>query len=347
MEIEGRFFAARQSLSRPARLILRPEGLALAIEGEDQPRRPRLQRISERLGGLPRKLTFSDGSLFEAPADAPVDGLLTPPGSFTALRIRMEASWRLAAAAAVVTVALLLGAYRYGLPLAAHAAADMTPATISDLMNDGTLQAIDGNILGPSTLPPARIDEVTRLFEDLRAKAPGGTHLELLVRDGGRIGANAVALPGGTIIVTDQLIRLARSDDEIAGVLAHEIGHVESRHSLQQIYRALGIAALATLIGGDGGQLVNDAVNQAALLQSFAYSREFEVEADARSVAIMLAAGRDPVAFVDLLDRLTADAPGARETGYFSTHPGTSDRRDAVLRAAQALGWCQHCGDTP
>lgn len=347
MVIEGRFFEARQSLSRPARLTLLPDGLELSVAGEDRPRRPALLSLSPRLGALPRKLVFGDGSLFEAPADAPVDALLGPPSRFSALVLRMEASWRLAVAAAVVTVALLFGIYRYGLPLAALAAADITPAAISGMMNDGTLQAVDGTLLGPSTLPHGRIAEVAALFDRLRAPLPGGENLALIFRDGGVIGPNAVALPGGTIIITDQLIRLARSDDEIAGVLAHEIGHVERRHSLQQIYRALGIAALASLIGGDGGQLVHDAVNQAAVLQSFAYSREFEAEADARSAAIMVAAHRNPLAFVDLLDRIAEDMPAAKETGYVSTHPGTVDRRSAVRSAAQALGWCEQCGDKP
>ena len=59
------------------------------------------------------------------------------------------------------------------------------------------------------------------------------------------------ALPGGTVILTDQLVALAKNDDEIAGVLAHEIGHVKHRHSLKQLYRVLGIGFMISVIGGD------------------------------------------------------------------------------------------------
>lgn len=178
------------------------------------------------------------------------------------------------------------------------------------------------------------------MFDELAAPLAGPLQLKLIFRDGGKISANALALPGGTIVVTDQLVRLAQSDDEIAGVLAHEIGHVEERHSLQQIYRALGITALLALVGGDSAQLVHDAINQAAVLQTFAYSREFEYAADKRSVGIMVAAGRNPTAFIDLLDRIV---PGDGDTSVMSTHPANRDRRAAAETQAKSLGWCAEC----
>ena len=161
----------------------------------------------------------------------------------------------------------------------------------------------------------------------------------MLFRDGGALGANAFALPGGTIVITDQLIELAENDDEIAGVLAHEIAHVQNRHSLQQIYRVLGIGFMIGIIGGDSSQIIDDVVTQAAALQQLAYTREFEEDADRRSVEIMVAAGRDPTAFVDLLDRITGKARAERDTGWLSTHPGNRDRRKAVTDLARQLGW--------
>ena len=164
--------------------------------------------------------------------------------------------------------------------------------------------------------------------------------LKLLFRDGGRLGANAIALPGGTIILTDQLVALAEKDDEIAGVLAHEIGHVTGRHSLKQIYRVLGIGFMITIIGGDSGQIVEDVIAQAVAIESLSYSRNFEIDADRQSVAIMVEAGRDPMAFVDLLDRIlgqsSKDAKDT-DTGWLSTHPGNADRRKEVAAYLESL----------
>ncbi|MCA3560458.1 MAG: M48 family metallopeptidase [Aestuariivirga sp.] len=343
MDVAGLFFDAQRSLSRPARLARDAEGLSLLVDGEEHPRRPQLRGISEKLGRLPRKLSFADGSLLEVPADAPVDGLLPRQDRFFAVAHWLEASWKYAAAAGVITILLLAVTYRYGLPLAARAAADITPPAISGMMNEGTLDTVDRFIFEPSKLPEQRTAHIRALFAGLTAPLVETQDYELLFRDGGRIGPNAIALPGGTIIITDQLIELARSDDEILGVLAHEVGHVEQRHSLQQVYRALGLSALVVLAGGDSGQLVHDAVNQAAVLQTFAYSREFEDAADKRSVAIMVSDGRNPLAFIDLLDRITAGASGSDQTTMLSTHPGAADRRAAAEAEARALGWCKDC----
>jgi predicted Zn-dependent protease len=158
-------------------------------------------------------------------------------------------------------------------------------------------------------------------------------------RDGGRLGANAIALPGGTIILTDQLVALAKSEDEIAGVLAHEIGHVTERHSLRQIYRALGIGFMAAVIIGDTSQLLDNVIAQAAVLDTLSYSRQFERDADAKSVELMTAAGRDPVAFISLLDRIFEKAGvDSDDAGWLSTHPGNENRREEVQKKIDALG---------
>jgi Zn-dependent protease with chaperone function len=338
--IEGRYFEPMSAQSKPARLWGVAGDLRLEVEGDASPRRPTLASLSDRLGSVPRKFTFEDGGVFEAPADADVDGLMASHGSFFSVLSRLEANGKFIAVAVVATFVLLFGIYRYGLPLAASAAANATPTAIVDLMDAGTLQTVDQTFFSPSTLDADRKAQITAMFDELaRISGQKDPDLELHFRDGGALEANAFALPGGTIVITDQLINLAENDDEIAGVLAHEIGHVQNRHGLQQIYRLLGITFMIGLIGGDSSQIVDDVIGQAAALQTFAYTREFETDADNRSVEIMVEAGRNPIAFVDLLDRITKDSPSAKKTGWMSTHPGTEDRRNAVTEKARALDW--------
>lgn len=337
--IEGRYFPPNASRALPARMWGVAGDLRLRLDGEDEVSRPRLAAVSDRLASVPRKLTFADGGVFEAPPGADVDSFLDSHGSFFSRLSRLETSWTFIVAATVVTIGLLAAAYRYGIPLMAAAAAAVTPAAIVDVMDRGTLQAVERTFFADSTLEAAEQERLAGLFDEL-AELSEVQGLRLLVRDGGGIiGANALALPGGTIVVTDQLVRKARSDDEIAGVIGHEIGHVGGRHSLKQIYRVLGLGFMIGVIGGDSGQLVDDVVTQAAALQSIAYTREFEADADAYAVALMVRAGRDPTAFVDLLERLGEGRPGAKKTDWLSTHPGSDDRREAVEALARRLGW--------
>ncbi|MCG6857196.1 MAG: M48 family metallopeptidase [Salaquimonas sp.] len=342
--IEGRYFPPGESRAMPARLWGAAGDLRLAVGDSDEVLHPRLAHLSDRLANVPRKFSFGDGAVFEAAPEADVDGFLDTHHSFFSRLSRLEANWRFVAVAAVVTIGLLFSIYRFGMPLAASAAAAVTPSVVSAAMERGTLETVERVFFSKSKLSEDDQARVHRLFDELVETSKGeaglkGANLRVLLRDGGVVGANALALPGGTVIVTDQLVKLAKSDDEIAGVIAHEIGHVAGRHSLKQVYRVLGIGFMIGVIGGDASQIVDDFVTQASALQTLAYTRAFEAEADAHSVRLMMKDGRDPTAFVDLLDRMAKKHPGAKKTGWLSTHPGTEDRRDAVEKLAKELGW--------
>ena len=336
--IEGRYFPPGSSRVVAASLSGDAERLMLRLADEMEASEPVIASVSDPVAGVPRKITFADGGVFEAPLGADVDGFLKTGGSFFARLMRLEGHPGFVAAAAVVTMGLIFVVYRFGVPLLASGAALVTPQPIIVAMDRGTLETVDRTVFSPTELAEERQKALRDMFGELAQIAGGGgPALRLELRQGGMLGANALALPGGTIIVTDELVGLARSDDEIAGVIAHEIGHVRERHSLQQIYRVLGIGFMVGMIGGDASQLVDDVIVQASALQTLVYSREFETHADLYSVGLMAKAGRDPLAFVGLLDRVVEGAGDSDETGWFSTHPGTKDRRDAVRQRVDEL----------
>ena len=340
--IDGRYFPPNSARALPARLSGSAGELSLSLIGERKTIRPVLEHVSDRLANVPRKLTFADGGVFEPGPEADIDGFLASHRSFFSRLARLEANWKFVAVAALATLALLIGVYRYGIPLAAAGASAVTPASVLAMMDKGSLETVDRVFFSESKLDEQEKARISSLFAELAAHSHQlNPPLRLLFREGGRVGANAFALPGGTIVVTDELVRLAQSDDEVAGVLAHEIGHVEGRHSLKQLYRVLGIGFMIGVIGGDSSQIVDDAVSQAAVLQTLAYSREFEADADRRSVELMLKVKRDPLAFVALLERVTKDLPGAKGTNWLSTHPGTEDRRRRVGEIARQKGWTE------
>jgi hypothetical protein len=84
------------------------------------------------------------------------------------------------------------------------------------------------------------------------------------------MGANAFALPGGTVVVTDQLLELSPDDAALAGVLAHEIGHVEHRHLMRQLISGTVVGVVATLLAGDTSSVM---VALPAVLADLSYSR--------------------------------------------------------------------------
>ena len=163
---------------------------------------------------------------------------------------------------------------------------------------------------------------------------------------------NAFALPGGFIYVTRGLMALANSEAEMAGVLAHEIGHVTGRHTAQRynqsVFAQLGVAVLGAAVGS---RAVSELARFGATAYVQGYSRDQEHEADVLGVRYLGRAGYDPRAMAAFLakmgaqSRLAARIAGREgveaEASLFSSHPRTADR---VSRAAQAAEINQAAG---
>ena len=338
--VSGWLFAAGRSAKHAAVLERLSLGM-LVVSPQGQPERPyasdELTAISDRVGAIARRLTFADGTVFETEDNAGIDQLLSDrlAASETFLS-RLEVFHPRLIVIALIAIGLVAATVRYALPVLANVAAAVTPTPVIELIDRGALETIDRIFLKPSNMGEARKDEISAGFAALTTHADTGRiGLDLMFRDGGIVGPNAFALPGGTIILTDQLIQLAGTDDEIFGVLAHEIAHVENRHSLRQIYRSLGIAILIAMIGGDSGEIVEDILAQGSLLLTLSYSRRFESQADTRAVDLMKAAGRDPAALATILERITEKCRDCGETSWFTTHPGTDGRSEAIRQRAQ------------
>jgi len=292
--------------------------------------------VSARVGSIPRRIAFPDGSVFVTVENDAVDAWLRKRhgkgyGAITALE-RFHPRLFLVFA---VVIALSIAAYRYALPAMVEIAVAVTPPVAPRLMGQSVLSSLDRTLLAPSQLGEARKTELTEGFRRLAALTPRGRDgFTLLFRRGGRIGPNAFALPDGSVILTDELVALADDDDELMGVLAHEIGHVEHQHSLRRLYHVAGISGMIMLAGGDIGSSVEDLLVHGSLLAALSYSRDQEREADRYSVALMRRAGRDPLAMGRLFERLQKEL-GVDGGGLLASHPATTERIDALRGEAE------------
>ena len=146
---------------------------------------------------------------------------------------------------------------------------------------------------------------------------------------------NAFAAPGGYIVVYTGLLEKAQSPDELAGVLAHEIQHVEHRHVTKSLLQSAGLGAMVMITGDTSGLAA--ALHQ---MGSLSYSRGLETEADAEGVKAMARAGIPPEALHVFFGRLLADeqkdGPEARGFEWLSSHPATPARMAALARLIAA-----------
>lgn len=145
---------------------------------------------------------------------------------------------------------------------------------------------------------------------------------------------NAFALPGGPIFITEALLTRLKNEDQLAGVLGHEIGHVIARHSAQQMSKqelTQGIAGAAGVASGD----VNSAyyAQVVANMVNLKYGREDELESDELGVRFMLQAGYNPEALIGVMDILEEASGGASVPEWQSSHPSPTNRREKIQAA--------------
>lgn len=169
------------------------------------------------------------------------------------------------------------------------------------------------------------------LVKELGARLTKGSAYayEFYVADDSTV--NAFAMPGGFVVVHTGLLALADSAEEVAGVLAHEVQHVEKRHSLKALAKNAGLMVTVSMVFGDLGGLVSLGQD----LIGLKFSRQHEAEADAEGLRALVAAGISPAGMRDFFRKM-----GEKEKlnlGWLSSHPASEERYAAIDAALKAL----------
>jgi Zn-dependent protease with chaperone function len=249
-------------------------------------------------------------------------------------------------------------AYVYGIPWAAREVAERLPPGVETQLSEEGLKGMDRIVLRPSTLTAERQAKLREEFASLVKAANVQARLEF--RDGQWIGANAFAIPGSIVVLTDQLVDLFDNDERVIAVLAHELGHVRYHHTTRNILQDSMVALLATMVLGDVSAVSSLATTIPTVLLHTGYTRDFEREADRYAFDLLKKTGRSPKLLGDALAQLEAEGSRAKsqecpvprergaeeqkeapsrdraaDLGYLSTHPNTKERIQAAEDAAR------------
>jgi Zn-dependent protease with chaperone function len=256
--------------------------------------------------------------------------MLKSAGRGQPLAVRLQQQWRWVAVSLFLLIAVMLVCYRWGLPWAAEKLAFHLPEKALSLIGKQAFSMLDGKLLEPSALPPPRQQELRERFTKVAFPSEQCVATNIQFRSGKFFGANAFALPDGTIVFLDALVQLAENDDQLVAVFAHEAGHVSHRHGIRQIIQNSAVALVVAAYIGDvsslGGAIAGWTIEAK-------YSRDFERDAD-RFAAVALKHNRlSPRLLGSFLMKLENEhrknigASGHNEQrDYFSTHPATAER---------------------
>ena len=254
---------------------------------------------------------------------------------------RMQTRWSAFLLVFAVAAGALLAFYRWGTPWAATQLTRQVPLAWELGLSQRVLADMDASWLKASKLPAQRQADLRARFDALAAQvAPplrryGAYQPRLALHFRSGMPPNAFALPGGTIVMTDAMVEEAARrqlpDEALAGVLAHEIGHVMHRHTTRMLVEQGVLNIGLGLALGDVSALVSTG---ASLLTGLAYRRGHETEADCFAAGLMRQAALPTAPMADLLLAIEAGARGEKAPraegpswmNLLSSHPETGQR---------------------
>lgn len=333
--IAAEFFDGRSTRAHAATISFDPDGrVRVTAAGLVRDYAQADVEILDRIGAhTARELRFPDGASARVPPSAETDAFLdrTGPRPTRGWLRRLEANWRLALAAALVTVGIGVLFARFGVPLVATQVALRIPPAVETRIGAESLRGMRREWLAPTALPAARRAAIDARFRAIaRAHPMPGIAPALSFHASPVVGPNAFALPGGFVVVTDELVALAQHEDEIEAVLAHEYGHLVARHGLQQLVQGTLVATAVALLTADMSGVVSMAAAAPVVLLQAGYSRDMEREADAFAYAWLDRRGIRRDVLAALLARMEEESGTGGVPSMLSTHPSLRERSEAA-----------------
>jgi len=201
------------------------------------------------------------------------------------------------------------------------------------MAGDETLEILDESFFSPSELALQDQDQFTKEFNRMASLVLKDQTARLVFRQSEEIGPNAFALPGGLVVLTDELVEIAEDRAGVIGVLAHELGHVQLKHPARRLVRSLMALALVSLIFDDAATFAEELAAISGSLISLAYTREFEEEADRAGKEILIGAGLSPIPLANLLQKLSdgCEENCSQLPEWLTTHPSVPSRIEFLL----------------
>jgi predicted Zn-dependent protease len=327
VEFQAYYYDGKSSASRAVRVRTYTSELEIVGEGVRARIPLAVVKVEPPVAGTRRILQLADGAQLQTADEAAVTALFPKSDLVDVL----ERRWPYAIASLVVVAFAAWWALAYGVPLAARMVAQSVPLRAEAVLGERTLRALESAGCAPSTLDARRQAELRQAVARLTAGLDDGYPYRLELRNCARIGANAFAMPGGTLVVTDAMVKLAQNDEQLLAVLAHEVGHVRHRHGLRLALQSVGVGALIAALAGDAASVSALAVAVPSVLLQSGYSRAFEEEADSYAFARLKQIGIAPRHFADIMARLEAShrrvaASDTPVLDYLSSHPNTESR---------------------
>ena len=236
----------------------------------------------------------------------------------------------------LIIIMLIIG-YRYLFISFSSTLVYLFPHKWEKKIGESTYKTLSKTLLEKSELPEKRITEIKDKSQKIFKHSKLYKNPEIKFNKSNILGPNALALPGGPIIITDDLVELLKDDDLILSVIAHEIAHIKERHSLQQIVEIAGLSSIAWMIFGLDESILEEIVFIGINIWGLKKSRDLEKDADIIALKLLEKTGISKKSFIIAIEKLTnhyctatkiekSVCMNEEKSGWLSTHPSGAER---------------------
>ncbi len=287
-----------------------------------------------KVGSLPREIVLPNSDLLSIDGDVTLDEWLdNNADKFSLSRMEREPSWVIFSV--LCTPILLFALIKYVVPALAVSFAAYVPYSVKQVASEHTLTVLDKTVLNNSQLSDEKQQVLQAAFAPILTQLTHPPiHYRVLFRESKAMGANAFALPDGTVVFTDGIVDLTDAEPRLLkAILLHEIGHVEHNHSMRLVAESLATSLMATYFLADASGIVDLFLGVSSTVVQNQYSQKLEWEADTFALENGAKVGLVPGDFADAMQTLADSVPADSQTDrLLSSHPLLIER---IERARQ------------
>lgn len=331
-KIDGDFFNSGSSKAETASILIDKKAVSVFKDSECLYNLLKVKSVQDN-----KSIFLENGSLFVTKEELnAIDLKLLIPK--TELILKNLDKFRLKSVVIILlTIIVLVISYRFLFISFSSTLVYFFPYKWEQKIGEATYRTLSSTILEKSEIKEKRITEIKDKSQKIFKHSGLYKNPEIKFNKSNILGPNALALPGGPIIITDDLVELLKDDDLILSVIAHELAHIKERHSLQQIVEIAGLSSIAWMIFGLDESILEEIVFIGINIWGLKKSRDLEKDADLMALKLLEKTGMSKKSFIQAIERLTNHYCVATKieksvcinelkSGWLSTHPSGAER---------------------
>ena len=331
-KIDGDFFKPGSSKAETASIVIDNKEVSVFKDEECLYHLLKVQSVEDG-----KSIFLENGSLFVAKKELnEIDLKSLIPKTELVLKNLDIISFKSAIIISLAIIVLIIG-YRFLFISFSSTLVYLFPHNWEKKIGESTYKTLSSTILEKSEIPEKRKADLREKSQKVFKHSNLYKNPEIKFNKSNILGPNALALPGGPIIITDDLIKLLKDDELILAIIAHEIAHIKERHSLQQIVEVAGLSSIAWMIFGLDESILEEIVFIGINVWSLKKSRDLEKDADLMALKLLEKTGMSKKIFIQAIEKLTKHycietkleksvCMSEVRSGWLSTHPTGAER---------------------